>query len=59
METLDIEIDNYLYCTADRLVDLAAGFGTARIPLANYMTPEALGQLQLNIPGVQTVSLTP
>ena len=23
METLDIEIDNYLYCTADRLVDLA------------------------------------
>ncbi len=31
METLDIEIDNYLYCTADRLVDLAAGFGTARI----------------------------
>ena len=27
METLDIEIDNYLYCTADRLVDLAAGFG--------------------------------
>lgn len=59
METLDIEIDNYLYCTADRLVDLAAGFGTARIPLANYMTSEALGQLQLNIPGVQTVSLTP
>ena len=23
------------------------------------MTPEALGQLQLNLPGVQTVSLTP
>lgn len=43
METLDIEIDNYLYCTADRLVDLAAGFGTARIPLANYMTPRPWG----------------
>ena len=59
VETLDIEIDNYFYCTADRLVELAAAFGTARIQLANYMTPEALGQLQLNVPGVQTLSLTP
>ena len=50
METLDIEIDNYLYCTADRLVDLAAGFGTARIPLANYMTPGGPGAAAIEHP---------
>lgn len=58
-ETLAIEVDNYLYCTAKRLVELADGFGTARIPLANYLTPEALGQLQMDVPGIQTLSLTP
>lgn len=58
-ETLSIEVDNYLYCTADALVELTADFGTARILLSNYLSMDALAELQLRVPGVNTVTLTP
>lgn len=58
-ETLDIPVDNYLYCTAERLLKLTEDFGTARIPLSNYLTPQALAQVKLDVPGVETLSLTP
>lgn len=58
-ETLGITVDNYFYCTADDLLKLTDGFGTARIPLANYLTPQALAQVKLDLPGIETLSLTP
>ena len=58
-ETLSIEVDNYLYCAAETLVELMKEFGTARIPLSNYLPADALAQLRLQLPGVDTVTLTP
>ena len=58
-ETLSVEVDHYLYCTADALVDLTKDFGTARIPLSNYLSVDALAELRLSLPGVDTVTLTP
>lgn len=58
-ETLSIEVDNYLYCTADALVELTKDFGTARILLSNYLSVDALAELRLTVPGVDTVTLTP
>ena len=58
-ETLSIPIDNYVFCKAEKLTEMAAPLGNARLRLVNYMSPEALGQLQLAVPGVETLSLTP
>ena len=58
-ETLSLEVDNYLYCTADTLVELTKDFGTARSPLSNYLPADALAELRLSVPGVDTVTLTP
>ena len=58
-ETLSIEVDNYLYCTADALVELTKNFGTARILLSNSLSVDALAELRLTVPGVDTVTLTP
>lgn len=58
-ETLAIEVDHYLYCTAETLVELTKDFGPARLPLSNYLPADALAQLRLRLPGVDTVTLTP
>lgn len=58
-ETLDIVVDNYFCCTADALLKMAEAFPTARIPLSNYLTPQALAQVKLDLSGVETLSLTP
>ena len=58
-ETLEISVDNYFYAPADSLLKMVSGFGTARIPLSNYLTPEALAQVKLDLPGIETLTLTP
>ncbi len=58
-ETLGVEVDHYLYCTADALATLAEPFGTARIPLSNYLPADALAELRLSLPGIDAVTLTP
>lgn len=58
-ETLPLSVDHYLYCTAAQLAEMTDPMGTARIPLSNYLTPEALRRLQLQLPGIDTLSLTP
>lgn len=57
-ETLGAPVDNYLYCTAQRLAELTKGFGSAQLRLTNYMTSEALGELQLSVPGVSEMTLS-
>lgn len=57
--TLSIPVDNYLFCSGDDLAQLVSGLGGAQMRLANYMSAEALGQLQLAVPGVTTMTLTP
>ncbi|MFQ9680989.1 MAG: hypothetical protein ACLRZH_13735 [Ruthenibacterium lactatiformans] len=58
METLDIEIDNYLYHRGPS-GGSCGGLRYRAHPAGQLHDAEALGALQLNIPGVQTVSLTP
>ncbi len=58
-ETLSVDVDNYFYCDADSLLALTEDFSAARIPLSNYLSAEALAQLRLDLPGVDTLSLTP
>lgn len=58
-ETLDIPVDNYLFCSSEKLAALCAGLGNAQLRLANYVSPDALAQLQLAVPGVGGLTLTP
>lgn len=57
-ETLDAPVDNYIYCTPHRLASLTENFGSAQLKLTNYMTSEALGELQLSVPGVSGLTLS-
>lgn len=57
-ETLGAPVDNYIYCTARRLASLTENFGSAQLKLTNYMTSEALGELQLSVPGVSELTLS-
>lgn len=57
-ETLGAPVDNYVYCSAQRLAQLTQGFGSAQLRLINYMTSEALGELQLSVPGVSEMTLS-
>ena len=57
-ETLDAPVDNYIYCTPHRLASLTENFGSAQLKLTNYMTSEALGELQLSVPGVNGLTLS-
>ena len=57
-ETLDAPVDNYIYCTPQRLASLTENFGSAQLKLTNYMTSEALGELQLSVPGVNGLTLS-
>lgn len=51
-------MDNYIYCTPQRLASLTENFGSAQLKLTNYMTSEALGELQLSVPGVNGLTLS-
>lgn len=57
-ETLKIPVDNYLYCGAEQMAQLGEGLGNAQLRLVNYISSEALAQLQLDIPGVRSLTLT-
>lgn len=57
-ETLGAPVDNYIYCTPQRLASLTENFGSAQLKLTNYMTSEALGELQLSVPGVNGLTLS-
>ncbi len=57
-ETLKIPVDNYLYCGAEQMAQLAEGLGNAQLRLVNYISSEALARLQLDIPGVRSLTLT-
>ncbi|MEG1447303.1 MAG: LCP family protein [Ruthenibacterium sp.] len=59
METLNIPIDNYLFGTPETLCKIAEPLGNIKLPLGDYLTEEALGQLRLSVPGVQTHTLSP
>lgn len=58
-ETLKINVDNYLFCTPAQLAEWAQDLGDGRMKLSGYISEEAQRELRLQIPGVQTLTLTP
>lgn len=57
-ETLKINVDNYLFCTPAQLAEWTQGLGDGRMKLSGYISEEAQRELRLEIPGVQTLTLT-
>jgi hypothetical protein len=58
-ETLEIPIHQYLYCTGDTLAALCADFPSVRMDLSRYLSDDALAAVQLNLEGVEQLTLTP
>lgn len=56
-ETLDIPIDNYLFCAPDTLAEIVQPLGSAGVDLEKELSPETLGALQLDVPGSGTRSI--
>ncbi|MEG2500031.1 MAG: hypothetical protein RSA78_03085 [Oscillospiraceae bacterium] len=57
--TLDITINDYIMASPKTLAEMASPLGSANVRLANYLSSEALGQLKLLVPGVETLVLSP
>lgn len=57
-ETLKISVDHYIYCKPDQLVELTKQLGNTEMKLSNYISDESMRELKLDIPGVETLTLT-
>ena len=57
-ETLSITIDDYIYCKAQELAEMAEPLGTTQLSLSQYLSADALNALHLNVEGVQQTTIT-
>ncbi len=58
-ETLRIPLDHYLFCTPQQMIALTKDFSAAHLPLFQYLTRDAVRELELDLAGEQTISFTP
>lgn len=58
-ETLEIPVDHYLFCTGEKMASMCGEFSNIQLPLEDYLSQEMLGKLQLSVPGVSDISITP
>lgn len=58
-ETLHIPLDHYLFCTPKQLISITKDFSAAHLPLFRYLTRDAIEEMQLDLPGEQTITFTP
>lgn len=56
-QVVGVPVSDYMYCDGATLARLTAGLGNAGMSLANYMSAATLGELQLSIPGVGSMTL--
>lgn len=58
-ETLGIKIDHYLYSGPQQMITITKDFAPAHLPLMQYLTKDAVQELNLDFSGVQTLAFTP